>query len=173
MFPGTSVPGFHVPSLRDWFSWGFNCAMNIRAGRSEDLEALVALERQALTAAHWPESSYAAFFENGSPDRISLVADQEGSLRGFLIARIVGDECELENVVVAESSQRRGLGSTLIRALGGAARDRKVARIFLEVRESNAAARGLYEKCGFAISGRRASYYPDPREDAVLYTLTL
>ena len=173
MFPGTSVPGFHVPSLRDWFSWGFNCAMNIRAGGSEDLEAMVALERQAPTAAHWSESFYAGLFADGQVNRISLIAEEEGSLRGFLIARIVGGECELENVVVAETSQRRGLGSTLIRALVNAARDRKVARIFLEVRESNAAARGLYEKYGFAISGRRASYYTDPREDAVLYTFTV
>jgi ribosomal-protein-alanine N-acetyltransferase len=147
--------------------------MNIRAGKSEDLEAMVALERQSPTAARWPESFYAALFEKGASERISLVADEERSLRGFLIARIIGDECELENVVVAEVSQRRGVGFRLIRALVDAARDRKVARIFLEVRESNAAARGRYEKCGFAISGRRASYYPDPREDAVLYTLTL
>jgi ribosomal-protein-alanine acetyltransferase len=147
--------------------------MNIRAGRSGDLEALVALERQALTAAHWPESFYAELFEKGAAERISLVAEEEGELRGFLVARIAGDECELENVVVAESSQRRGLGSKLIRALIDEVSDRKVARIFLEVRESNLAARALYLKCGFAISGRRAAYYADPREDAVLYALTL
>jgi ribosomal-protein-alanine N-acetyltransferase len=147
--------------------------MNIRAGRSEDLEALVALERQSPTAAHWPESFYRGLFDDGAVERISLVVDEEGSLRGFLIARITSDECELENVVVAEGSQRRGVGSTLIRALFYAARDREVTRIYLEVRESNVAARALYLKCGFAISGRRAFYYSDPKEDAVLYTLTL
>jgi len=147
--------------------------MNIRVGRSEDLEAMVGLGRQSPTAAHWPESFYAALFEKGAADRISLVADEEGAPRGFLIARIAGDECELENVVVADVSQRCGLGSKLIRALTNTASDRNVARIFLEVRESNAAARALYEKCGFTISGRRASYYSDPREDAVLYTLAL
>jgi ribosomal-protein-alanine acetyltransferase len=147
--------------------------MNIRAGRSEDLGAMVALERQSPTAAHWPKSFYHGLFDEGVADRISLVAEEEGLLRAFLIARIVGDECELENVVVAEASQRRGLGSTLIRALVDAGRDRNVARVFLEVRESNAAARALYEKCGFATSGRRASYYCDPKEDAVLYTLAL
>jgi ribosomal-protein-alanine N-acetyltransferase len=147
--------------------------MNIRVGRSGDLEAMSALGRQSSTAAHWPESFYAALFEKGAAERISLVVEEEGELQGFLVARVAGDECELENVVVAESSQRRGLGSTLIRALLDEVNDRKVARIFLEVRESNLAARALYLKCGFAISGRRASYYTDPREDAVLYTLVL
>jgi ribosomal-protein-alanine N-acetyltransferase len=147
--------------------------MNIRVGRSGDLGAMVALERSSPTAAHWPESFYAELFEKGAAERISLVVEEEGELRGFLVARVIGDECELENVVVAESSQRRGLGSKLIRTLIDEVGDRKVARIFLEVRESNLAARALYLKCGFAISGRRASYYADPREDAVLYTLRL
>jgi ribosomal-protein-alanine N-acetyltransferase len=171
-----------MPSLRDWFRrgvnsrlavWGFNCAMKVRVCRSEDLEALVALERSSPTAAHWQESFYRELFEKGAAERISLVAEDQAGLRGFLVARIAGDECELENVVVAESSQRRGLGSKLIRALIDEVSDRKIARIFLEVRESNVAARALYLLCGFAISGRRASYYSDPREDAVLYALAL
>lgn len=147
--------------------------MNTRVGRSEDIEALVGLERQAPTAAHWPESFYRGLFEEGAPERISLIAEDGGVLQGFLIARISSDECELENVVVAESSQRRGLASKLIQELVKAAGDRKAARVFLEVRESNAAARGLYEKCGFAIHGRRKSYYTAPTEDALLYNLVL
>ncbi len=131
---------------------------------------MVAFERQSLTAAHWPESSYSGLFAEGAA-RVSLVAEEEGTLGGFLIARFISDECELENVVVAEAFRRRGLGSKLIRALIDAANDRGVARIFLEVRESNTAARALYEKCGFTIQGQRTSYYSAPTEDGVLYTL--
>ena len=134
---------------------------------------MMALERLSPTAAHWPESFYAALFADGAAARVSLVSEQESELRGFLIARIIGGECELENVVVAEASQRRGLGSSLIRALTNTASARGVASIFLEVRESSAAARALYEKCGFAVNGRRASYYADPKDDAVLYMLKL
>ena len=43
--------------------------------------------------------------------------------------------------------------------------------MFLEVRESNAAARTLYEKAGFEQTGRRHSYYTSPLEDAILYRL--
>jgi [ribosomal protein S18]-alanine N-acetyltransferase len=147
--------------------------MNIRVGRSEDLEALVGLERESPTTAHWPESSYRGLFDEGGPERISLIAEDEGNPAGFLIARITGDECELENVVVAEASQRRGVASRLIQSLVKVASDQKAARIFLEVRESNVAARALYERCGFAIHGRRKSYYTAPTEDALLYNLVL
>jgi ribosomal-protein-alanine N-acetyltransferase len=149
--------------------------MNIRAARSEDVAAMVALVQQAPSAAHWAESFYLGIFEGGAADRVCLaaeeVAEKESLMHGFLVARIIGDECELESIVVAETSQRRGFGRKLIGALivTESVRERNVTRIFLEVRESNAAARALYQNCGFAISGRRASYYSDPAEDAILY----
>ena len=45
------------------------------------------------------------------------------------------------------------------------------AAVFLEVRESNRAARALYEKWAFLESGRRRGYYKDPEEDAILYRI--
>jgi ribosomal-protein-alanine acetyltransferase len=148
-------------------------AMNIRGAIPEDREAMADLERESPTAAHWAESFYIGFFEEGAADRVSLVAEDEDEVRGFLVARVAGDECELENIVVAEGNRRFGLGSKLIQALIEAVCDRRGNRIFLEVRESNATARSFYETCGFAVAGRRKSYYKDPEEDAVLYSLAL
>jgi ribosomal-protein-alanine N-acetyltransferase len=147
--------------------------MDIRGASLEDLGAMAALARYSPTAAQWAESSYFGLFEEESAARISLVAEDAGAIQGFLIARSIGDECELENIVVAEGSQRHGVGSALIGALINAVRDRKAKSIFLEVRESNAAARVLYETCGFSMSGRRELYYRDPQEHAVLYALAL
>jgi ribosomal protein S18 acetylase RimI-like enzyme len=53
------------------------------------------------------------------------------------------------------------------------ARSRGAEEIFLEVRESNLAARRLYETSGFSESGRRQSYYQQPQEDAIVYHLGL
>jgi ribosomal-protein-alanine N-acetyltransferase len=100
-------------------------------------------------------------------------SERKNQLLGFLLARITGEECELENVVVAAEFQRRGVGTQLIHALIHAARDHRVLRIFLEVRESNTPARSLYEKLGFEVTNRRQSYYNHPTEDAVLYVLAL
>jgi ribosomal-protein-alanine N-acetyltransferase len=147
--------------------------MDIRGARQEDVGAMVALARQSPAAAHWAKSFYSGLFEEKATVRISLVAEDAGAVRGFLIARVAGDECELENIVVAEAGQRQGLGSQLIRALIDAVRGQKAKGIFLEVRESNAAARSCYHACGFSITGRRESYYSDPAEAAVLYTLAL
>jgi ribosomal-protein-alanine N-acetyltransferase len=38
----------------------------------------------------------------------------------------------------------------------------------LEVRESNAAARALYEGLGFRVEATRRDYYQHPREDALV-----
>ena len=146
----------------------------IRQATLADLRAIIALEREAVSAAHWNETAYRDIFKQDAPARIALVSnDQNGATQGFVIARINRQDCELENIVVADSARRQGMGSTLLQALIAGARRRSAARIFLEVRQSNAGARAFYEKFGFALDGRRKSYYSNPVEDALSYTLTL
>jgi [ribosomal protein S18]-alanine N-acetyltransferase len=103
---------------------------------------------------------------SGSDEATSVGA---GRVQGFLVARHVASEWELENIVVAPLARRKGLGQQLLDALLVAARETNSSSVFLEVRESNAAARCLYEKAAFEQTGRRKSYYTDPVEDAVLY----
>jgi ribosomal-protein-alanine N-acetyltransferase len=86
-----------------------------------------------------------------------------------LVANHVDTEWELENIVVAEKSRRQGMGSRLLQAFVEHVRQSNGSFIFLEVRESNHAARALYEGFSFEITGRRKAYYPDPLEDAILY----
>ena len=146
---------------------------HIRSADIDDIPSIISLERDVQSAAHWPELTYRRVLEQKSLQPIAFVCEAAGALQGFLIARATDADYELENIVVGRKSQSRGIGSNLIRALIDAARTRKVERIFLEVCESNQAARALYEKCGFAITGRRKTYYAAPAEDAVLYSLRL
>ena len=74
-------------------------------------------------------------------------------------------------MAVAAELVRRGIGTKLVGALISRARSEAAAAILLEVRESNLAARGLYERQGFREVGRRRGYYADPVEDAILYSL--
>jgi ribosomal-protein-alanine N-acetyltransferase len=90
-------------------------------------------------------------------------------VQGFLVARDLGPEWEIENIVIANSAQRRGLGARLVQEVLERAQTQGTQAVCLEVRESNQAARGLYSKLGFVESGRRKSYYGNPEEDAVLY----
>jgi ribosomal-protein-alanine acetyltransferase len=144
---------------------------------------MLSLERQCATAAHWTEPQYRQAFQREGPERLILVAgaslpvasrpDAGGGVLGFLVARHLAHEWELENIVVAPSARRQGLGNRLLNALFTAARETNSASVFLEVRESNASARTFYEKAGFEQSGRRKSYYTSPVEDAVLYRRSL
>jgi len=61
-----------------------------------------------------------------------------------------------------------GEGGALLKAALEEFRARRTSRVFLEVRESNEAAIAFYGKHGFAETGRRAGYYQDPAEAAVL-----
>ncbi|MFZ0804404.1 MAG: GNAT family N-acetyltransferase, partial [Terriglobales bacterium] len=60
----------------------------------------------------------------------------------------------------------RLLGEFLSRA-----RSRGATAVFLEVRQSNSAARHLYEKWAFRESGLRPAYYRNPDEAAIAYRL--
>lgn len=132
---------------------------------------MLVLEQSAPTAAHWSIEQYrAALFV---PERLALVLEENSQILGFLIARSVDQEWELENIVVAASTPRRGLGTQLLNEFLDLARARSARSIFLEVRESNLPARGFYEKHGFLECGWRKNYYAAPQEDAIVYRFLL
>lgn len=146
----------------------------VRAAKAEDIPEIKRLEESTTSAAHWPPEAYADICRSDVPPRMMLVAENtERKLCAFVVARIVADECELENIVVNAAESRQGIASTLLQEVSQAARARGAKRIFLEVREFNSAARGLYEKLGFQCDGERSAYYSDPSENAILYSLTL
>jgi len=146
----------------------------VRLATPADVPSIIAIERSAHSAAHWSESAYSQIFQAGTPTRIAIVGEDARCLvLGFVIARLSSQECELENIVVAERVQCQGIATSLLQALKIEIRKRQVTQIILEVRESNNAARALYEKCGFELNRRRKAYYPDPVEDALVYGLNL
>jgi len=100
-----------------------------------------------------------------------LVAEEEVSVAGYVVALDAADEGEILNLAVAEGGRRRGLGRALVEAIVAALSERGVRQIYLEVRESNAAARALYAAFGFKDVGRRQAYYRRPVEDAIVLRL--
>jgi [ribosomal protein S18]-alanine N-acetyltransferase len=155
--------------------------VQIRPATITDIPFLIELERASSTAAHWTEQQYIELFETAenAPARLVLVvaaveissegkSDSQG-VCGFLVARHVAAEWELENIVVASHARRKGLGKQLLKAFLEHAKRADNDSIFLEVRDSNTAARALYQSAGFQQTGRRKSYYMNPSEDAILY----
>lgn len=105
---------------------------------------------------------------------VVLVAESgDGTLIGFLAGRRIGDEWDLENIVVEASRQKQGVAARLLSAFIDLAGRERAKAIHLEVRSSNVAAVALYSKFGFVQNGGRKAYYSDPVEDAMLFSLSL
>ena len=144
-------------------------ATKVRRATASDVPAILRIEQQSPGASHWSEAEY----ERMLAAQLVLVAETGESIAGFLCAKQAAGECELENIAVAPELQRRGIAGQLLRGLIDQVRQSDASTLFLEVRDSNVAARRFYEKHGFIEAGRRRQYYHLPDEDAVLYRLQL
>jgi ribosomal-protein-alanine N-acetyltransferase len=129
----------------------------VRRGEAGDLAAVAAIQQASPEAAQWDPADYL--------HRAFRVALRDGRVVGFLVARKVAeDECELLNLAVAPEFRRKGIARELVLALLADCR----GAIYLEVRESNTAARKFYNSIGFAEVGTRNDYYHDPPETAIV-----
>lgn len=147
--------------------------MLIRSATPADIPAIVMLASLSSHAAHWSAEQYQQIFANSLLRRVVLVMEEQSVAQAFLVGRVLDTEWEIENIVVGNSRRRRGLGKQLLGEFLGISQKNGARTIFLEVRESNLAARKLYEKFGFTENGRRQRYYESPEEDAILYQLVL
>jgi [ribosomal protein S18]-alanine N-acetyltransferase len=145
----------------------------LRAGTPEDLPRLLEIARESTMAAQWSPADYQKLF---APKLVQqscvLVAEIAGTVRGFLVARGLDGDWEIENIVVVQDFQRQGLGTALMQGFLSRAGGIAVKTVHLEVRASNIAARELYKRLGFAQIGRRKDYYSGPLEDAILLKLS-
>jgi len=87
---------------------------------------------------------------------------------GYVIAHHAADEAEILNLGVDPEERRHGVGRALIHDMLSLLHARGISSVFLEVRESNSVAQGLYASLGFTRVGRRRHYYRRPAEDAVV-----
>jgi [ribosomal protein S18]-alanine N-acetyltransferase len=134
--------------------------------RSEDAQAVAEILRQSPQAVFWPEASVKEILEwKGS---LGTAIETAGKVVGFLIGRQTIEEAEVLNLAVAPGSRRKGAGDALLQAAVKEFQARGVNRVYLEVRESNEAGIAFYEKHGFLKVGRRAGYYREPSETAVI-----
>ena len=138
----------------------------IRAFRPKDAAGLTAILRDAPEAANWTQASYREWMN--SPGAVAFVSEGDGRVTGFVIGRQVADEAEVLNLAVVPLARRKGQGGVLLNAVVSEFRARGVNRVYLEVRESNVAARAFYAKHGFSQTGKRLKYYRKPEEAAIV-----
>ena len=121
-------------------------------------------------APHWPENAYVvALTADRVPERIALVAEHPvAGLVGFVVAVLIPPQAEIESVAVVAQSQRQGIGALLLEELFARLKKKEITAVMLEVRDANRPARAFYASAGFVETGRRAGYYSEPKEDAIL-----
>jgi ribosomal-protein-alanine N-acetyltransferase len=137
-----------------------------------DLALVEAIEREGQDAP-WSRRIFEDCMNVGYDCRIIL---RERERVGFVIVSRVLDEAHLLNIVLDASWRARGIAREVLTMLQEELIQQGLSLLYLEVRESNTAARRLYEKLGFRISGFRERYYrtrDGGREDAVLMSKQL
>ena len=141
-----------------------------------DLLEVVEIEEQSGLS-RWGWAAYHAELQGANRD-LMLIAKplyvlDAAPIAGYIVARETAGELHINNVAVRSEYRRRGIGAALLGRILQEARRRNAKAAFLEVRSANLAAQALYEKSGFRAIARRANYYSEPREDAVVMSLVL
>jgi ribosomal-protein-alanine N-acetyltransferase len=108
-----------------------------------------------------------------NPISSSFVLRQKDSLAGYLMLYAVEKEAHILNLAVDPERRRRGHATRLLGHVIGLLEGRGIEEIFLEVRERNLAAQGLYGNYGFRPVGRRKRYYRETDEDALVMYLKI
>jgi len=142
-----------------------------------DLTEVVEIEEQSGLS-RWGWAAYYAELQGVNRDLMLVARPVQSTVEsspiiGYIVARETAGELHINNFAVRSEYRRRGIGAMLLDRVLQEARRRKANAAFLEVRSGNHAAQALYEKSGFQAIARRANYYSDPREDAVVMSLNL
>ena len=142
-------------------------AVKIRELGAEDITDAAELEKVSLGHEAWNEKQ---LLESSlRDDTVYLVAEKGGRIVGLCGVQNISGEGEITNVSVSPDCRCMGIGSRMLERLLGRGQEIGCEEFTLEVRESNASARKLYEKFGFANEGVRPGFYDEPGEDAVIY----
>jgi len=129
------------------------------------LEQIAELEKQCFSDP-WSLRSITSELHNGLS--LWIVAEQDGTVAGYVGSQSVLGEADMMNLAVAPTFRRQGIGRKLVETLIERLKEKGTHILVLEVRASNEPAIALYHALGFVQVGRRPNYYVHPKEDALI-----
>ena len=138
-----------------------------RASAGDDLSEVEALQRSAFTNP-WGADSLRWELANTDVARLYLMRDPDGNLVAYCACWMILDELHINSLAVSEPWRGRSLARHLLRHVFRDSVEAGARSATLEVRQSNKAARALYESLGFRVEATRRDYYQEPREDALI-----
>lgn len=165
-------------------------AARLRPMVPADLVDVLALEHELFPDDPWTPEMFADEVAFPPESRLYLLAEVDAGDGGVADSDIVsgrgaaggtvmagyagmmfipgGTQADVLTIAVRQAYWGKGIGSALLSALLGAARDRGCAEVFLEVRADNPRAHGLYQRRGFEDIGVRRGYYQPSGVDAIV-----
>ncbi len=142
----------------------------IRRMNEDDIRPVVRIE-QASFPLPWSETSFVK--ELYRVRSIPKVAELDHVVVGYVCLDYVMDEGHILNLAVHPAHRKRGIATALVEDAVEELKLKQCKVVYLEVRESNDAARRLYAKFGFSVIGIRKKYYLAPIENAVIMMLEI
>ena len=141
--------------------------------KKEDLEEIHEIEIASFPDP-WSVDSLWAFASDEQVRTLVTARDEEsGELVGYYALQYVLDEAEIAIIAVKRKFRRQGLGRAILDEIKRFCKVREIIKIHLEVRSENEAAVHLYRSFGFEEVGRRKNYYEAPKDDALLFCLSI
>ncbi len=140
--------------------------MTLRGWKYEDILRISELEKECFAKEPWSYRMLAESF--GNDNFAGVLCEEDGEIAGYGGVTFGYDTADIDNIAVAERFRGGGLGGAILEALVAAAAERGAARVFLEVRVSNAVAMAMYLKHGFKGVYARTRYYTDGEDCLVM-----
>jgi ribosomal-protein-alanine N-acetyltransferase len=144
---------------------------SIAVAHVSDLPGITAIENMAFSDPWSPRAFYDAIENPLFYFACARAASDQ--ILGYVVAWFVAGEGEISNIAVDPKAWGGGVGRALLNSALEEGRERSAGAVYLEVRESNARARALYDSTGFEEVGRRKGYYRRPVEDAIMLRRTM
>lgn len=135
-----------------------------------DLEIVLEIERLSFISP-WTKGMFEDTID--SPIARNLVLEKENKVIGYIMLYSVEDEAHIMNIAVHPVHRRKGFGAYLVNHVIKDCSEDGIIDFFLEVREGNKSAQGLYRALGFSVVGRRKGYYRETGEDAYVMHMSL
>ena len=133
---------------------------------ASDVDELIELESLCFDY-NWSREQFLMGLERGIYK--ILGTRQNGILSGYIAFSLIADEMEILNLAVHPDFRKQGIAKNLLGKAFDICVEKGIATSFLDVKESNEAAITLYMKFGYTQFGVRKKYYPDTKENALLF----
>ena len=141
--------------------------VTVKPMEKTDVDGVIEIEAKAYGDHHWSKDSFMNELSNDLAKYYSAF-NENGELVGYSGCWQILEECHITNIAVSPEYRRQKIGETLLKRIIDECYKNLIKYITLEVRVSNTAAIGLYEKFGFKSFGVRKGYYQNNNEDALI-----